>query len=170
MTEQETKPTEEKKMTEQEASPTEQEPKPTEQPKLSETKKLLMKKKEFSYRGKSAEELNQLDIREFASLLKSNEKRTVLRQHDELQKFIVRCNEKIKKGKQIKTHLRHLVIVPKMIGLRISVYNGKTFAPIDIIGEMLGHRFGEFSATRNKIKHGAAGVGATRSSASRSVK
>jgi small subunit ribosomal protein S19 len=57
-----------------------------------------------------------------------------------------------------------------MVGMRISVYNGKTFVPIDIEGEMIGHRLGEFSVTRNKVKHGSAGVGATRSSASRSVK
>ena len=35
---------------------------------------------------------------------------------------------------------------------------------------MLGHRLGEFSATRQRVKHGAAGIGATRSSASMSVK
>jgi ribosomal protein S19 len=52
----------------------------------------------------------------------------------------------------------------------ISGYNGKTFLPVDIIAEMLGHRLGEFSPTRTKVKHGSAGVGATRSSASRSVK
>jgi small subunit ribosomal protein S19 len=141
-----------------------------EENKPTESKKMIMKKKEFHYRGKTLEELKTLDIREFAKLLKSNEKRTVLRQHDELQNFILRCRDKIKNDKQIKTHYRHLVIVPKMIGLRINVYNGKTFVPVDVIGEMLGHRLGEFSVTRNKIKHGAAGVGATRSSASRSVK
>lgn len=141
-----------------------------EENKSTEIKKLLLKKKEFSYRGKSIDELKQLDVREFAKLLKSNEKRTVLRQHDELQRFVIRCNNKIKKGKQIKTHHRYLVIVPNMVGLKIGIYNGKTFFPVEIMMEMLGHRLGEFSVTRNKIKHGAAGVGATRSSASRSVK
>ena len=141
-----------------------------EENKPTESKKLLMKKKEFSYRGESLEELKKLDIREFAKLLKSNEKRTVLRQHDELQRFVIRCKNKIKNEKQIRTHYRHLVIVPHMVGFKISIYNGKTFFPVEIIGEMLGHRLGEFSVTRNKIKHGAAGVGATRSSASRSVK
>ena len=130
----------------------------------------MLRKKEFKYRGKSLEELKQLDIREFAKLLKSNEKRTALRQHDELQRFVLRCNNKIAKEKQIRTHLRHLVIVPKMVGLRINVYNGQNFVPVDIIGEMLGHRLGEFSVTRTKVKHGAAGVGATRSSSSMSVK
>jgi small subunit ribosomal protein S19 len=137
---------------------------------MAEIKKPIIRKKDFNYKGKSIEELRQLDIREFAKLLKSNEKRTVLRQSDELQKFIIRCNDKIKKNKQIKTHYRHLVIVPHMIGMKIGVYNGKTFFTVEIENEMLGHRLGEFSVTRNKVKHGSAGVGATRSSSSRAVK
>jgi small subunit ribosomal protein S19 len=129
-----------------------------------------IKKKEFTYRGKSIEELKEMEIREFAKLLKSNEKRTALRQTDEIQKFILKCNKKMQKNKFVKTHSRHLIIVPRMVGLKIGVYNGKTFVPVQITGEMLGHRLGEFSVTRTKVKHGSAGVGATRSSASRSVK
>jgi small subunit ribosomal protein S19 len=134
------------------------------------TRKIIPGKKEFSFRGKSLEELKTLDIREFAALLKSNEKRTSLRQYDDLHKFLIVCNNKLAKNKPIKTHLRHLVVVPNMVGMRISVYSGKQFNPVDIIGEMLGHRLGEFSPTRTKVKHGSAGVGATRSSASKSVK
>jgi small subunit ribosomal protein S19 len=132
--------------------------------------KPILKKKEFSYRGKSAEELKQLDIREFAQLLKSNERRTALRQTEELQKFIAKCKKNTEKKKHIKTHSRYLIIIPQMIGLTIQVYNGKAFVPVQVIGEMLGHRLGEFSVTRTKVKHGAAGVGATRGSASMSVK
>jgi small subunit ribosomal protein S19 len=127
-------------------------------------------KKEFKYRGKTIEELKTLDIREFAKLLTSNYERTVMRQSDELQKFVNRANKKLAKQKTIKTHARHLVIVPKMVGMKIGVYNGKTFFQVEIGNEMLGHRLGEFSVTRTKVKHGSAGVGATRSSASRSVK
>ena len=87
-----------------------------------------------------------------------------------MHNFILRCNKKIQEGKQIRTHSRELIIIPQIVGLRINVYNGKTFVPIDITSEMLGHRLGEFSATRNKVKHGAAGVGATKGSASKSVK
>jgi len=128
------------------------------------------RKKEFSYRGKSIEELKKLDVREFAKLLKSNEKRSALRQHNELHNFILKCNKTAQEKKQIRTHSRELIIVPQMIGFRINVHNGKTFIPVDVTAEMLGHRLGEFSATRNKVKHGAAGVGATKGSASKSVK
>ncbi len=131
---------------------------------------LSLRKKEFKYRGKTLDELKQMDIREFAKLLKSNEKRTALRQHDEIQKFILRCNRKDLKNKPLRTHLRDMIIVPRMVGLKIHIHDGRNFVPIDIIGEMLGHRLGEFAPTRTKVKHGAAGIGATKSSASASVK
>lgn len=135
-----------------------------------EEEQISLKKKEFTYKGKSIEELKKLEIREFALLLKANERRTLLRQSDELQKFILRCNEKKQKDKQVKTHSRHLVIIPQMIGLTINVHTGRMFFPVQITAEMLGHRLGEFAATRSKVKHGAAGIGATRGSASMSVK
>jgi len=131
---------------------------------------MSLKKKEFKYRGKTIEELKLMEIREFAKLLKSNEKRTALRQHDQIQKFIIRCGRRVAKNKQIKTHSRGMLIVPKMVGLKIHIHDGRTFVPIDITGEMLGHRLGEFSVTRTKVKHGAAGIGATKSSAAQSVK
>lgn len=127
-------------------------------------------KQEFTYRGKSLGELKQMELREFARLLKSNERRSVLRHSDKLQDFVLRCEKKIKHNKPIKTHLRDIIIVPKLVGLTIRVYDGKEFFPVKIVEEMLGHRLGEFAVTRMKVKHGAAGIGATRSSASLSVK
>ena len=129
-----------------------------------------IRKKEFTYRGKTIKELNEMDVREFAKLLKSNERRTALRQHDDIHGFVLICNKKNKNKKPIRTHLRYLIIVPQLIGMKIHVYNGKTFVPVTIEKEMLGHRLGEFSVTRSKVKHGLAGIGATKSSASRAVK
>ncbi len=126
--------------------------------------------KEFTFRGKTLEELKKLDTREFAKYLKSRQRRAVLRQFDVIEDFIARCEKKQKKGKPIKTHLRQLVIVPKMVGLTIHVYNGKSYVKVNIMPEMLGHRLGEFSVTRGKVQHGAPGIGATRSSAALSVK
>ena len=129
-----------------------------------------LRKKEFTYRGKTIDELKKLEIREFAKLLKANERRTAFRQSNILEKFLSRCNKKTAKNKLIRTHQRDLIIVPRMIGLKIHIHDGRNFVPITIIGEMLGHRFGEFVPTRQKVKHGAAGIGATKSSASASVK
>jgi small subunit ribosomal protein S19 len=129
-----------------------------------------LKKKEFFFRGKTLEELNALEVREFAKYLKSRQRRAVLRQFNEIEKFVSRSNKKIAKNKPIKTHSRELVIVPRMVGMKIGIHTGKSFEPIEITGNMLGHRLGEFALTRAKTKHGAAGVGATKGSKSKSKK
>ena len=111
-----------------------------------------------------------MEIREFAKLVTSRERRTILRNTEVIEIFIARSNKKIANKKPIKTHNRNIVIVPAMVGMTIGVYNGMTFQKFEVTSEMLGHRLGEFSLTRGLVKHGAAGIGATRSSASRSVK
>lgn len=126
--------------------------------------------KEFVYRGRTINELRQIDLREFAKFLPARERRSLLRQTETVEKFLKNCEKKIQKGKQIRTHLRSLVIVPKMLDLTIYIHNGKEFIPIKITEEMLGHRLGEFTMTRKKVEHGAPGIGATRSSAFLSVK
>lgn len=126
--------------------------------------------KEFFYRGKTLEELKKLDTREFAKYLGADSRRTVLRQFNVIENFIKKCRESTEHKKQIRTHFRHLVIVPNMIDFTIYIHTGKEFIPIKIIPEMLGHRLGEFAATRKKVEHGAPGIGATRSSAALSVK
>lgn len=126
--------------------------------------------KEFFYRGKTIEELKKLDIREFAKLVKSRTRRAILRQSSELESFVIRC-EKIKaKNKQIRTHRRDIIVVPRLIDYTINIHNGKQFLPVIIAPEMLGHRIGEFATTRGKVKHGAAGIGATKSSAGKATK
>lgn len=126
--------------------------------------------KEILYRGKELEALKQLDTREFAKFLKSEERRNTLRQFDVIEKFVMKCKRCQEEGRQIKTHFRHMIIVPKMVGYTIFVHNGKEFTPVRIVLEMIGHRLGEFSVTRGKVEHGAPGIGATRSSAALSVK
>ncbi len=127
-------------------------------------------KKEKNYRGKTVEELKKMDTREFAKLLKSRPRRAVLRNFNVIEEFVKRSDIKISRGKQVKTHDRSLVIVPALIGMTIGVHNGKEFTQIKVNEEMLGHRLGEFAGTRKHVKHGSAGVGATKSSASLSVK
>lgn len=119
-------------------------------------------KKQFTYRGKTIEELKTLDVREFAKYLKSKQRRVALRQFQAIEDFVSRAKKKADKNRPIKTHNRALVIVPQLVGLKISIYNGHEFIPVEIAKEMLGHRLGEFSATRSKIKHGSAGVGSTK--------
>ena len=131
---------------------------------------MNIQKKEFKYRGKTIEELKELDTREFAKLLPSKQRRFVLRNFQEIEYFVSRCKMKESRKKKIRTHKRDIVIVPQLVGMNISVYNGREFLPIQVVGEMLGHVLGEFSLTRGKITHSKAGVGATKGSKHKSKK
>ena len=127
-------------------------------------------KKEFTFRGKTIEELKELDVREFAKYVKSRTRRAILRQFQVIEDFVSRAKRKAEKNKPIKTHERGMIIVPQMVGMKIQVYNGHEFLPVEITNEMLGHRFGEFSPTRGKVKHGTAGIGSTKGSKSQAKK
>lgn len=50
--------------------------------------------------------------------------------------------------KMIKTFSRTSTIIPEMVGLTISVYNGKTWVPVYVTENLVGHKLGEFSPTR----------------------
>ncbi|WP_343188167.1 30S ribosomal protein S19 [Buchnera aphidicola (Ceratoglyphina bambusae)] len=60
---------------------------------------------------------------------------------------------KLKNNKPIKTWSRRSTIFPNMVGLTISVYNGRKHIPIFITEEMVGHKLGEFSITRTYRGH-----------------
>ena len=126
---------------------------------------VIVKSKELFYKGKNLEDLKKLDVRESAKYLTSRSRRSVLRNFQVVEKFITRCEQSTANKKKIRTHLRDLVVVPKLVGMVVGVYNGKEFRDVHITHQMIGHRLGEFSLTREKVQHGAPGIGATKSSA-----
>ena len=50
--------------------------------------------------------------------------------------------------KPIKTWSRRSTILPEFIGLTIAVHNGKQHVPVYVTDQMVGHKLGEFAATR----------------------
>lgn len=52
------------------------------------------------------------------------------------------------KKQMIKTYSRTSTIIPEMVGLTISVYNGKTWVPVYVTENIVGHKLGEFAPTR----------------------
>jgi small subunit ribosomal protein S19 len=60
----------------------------------------------------------------------------------------------VKKSKEenskspIKTWSRRSTIIPDFVGVTLSVYNGKSFIPVYVTEDMVGHKLGEFSPTR----------------------
>jgi small subunit ribosomal protein S19 len=127
-----------------------------------------MAKKEFTYCSKTIEELKNMSTEDFAKISTARVRRSLRRGFTEEQKTLLK--KILKNKKNIETHCRDMVIVPSMIGTTIKVHVGNSYVPVTIEGEMLGHFIGEFALTRKRVQHSAPGVGATRSSASISVK
>ncbi|MEE2731009.1 MAG: 30S ribosomal protein S19 [Pseudomonadota bacterium] len=57
--------------------------------------------------------------------------------------------------KPIKTWSRRSMILPEMVGLTIAVHNGRQHVPVLVSEHMVGHKLGEFAATRTYRGHAA---------------
>jgi small subunit ribosomal protein S19 len=55
----------------------------------------------------------------------------------------------------IKTWSRRSMIIPDFLGLTFAVHNGRKFIPVYVTENMIGHKFGEFAATRHFRGHAA---------------
>ena len=53
----------------------------------------------------------------------------------------------------IKTWSRRSTVIPDMVGLTLAVHNGRKFIPVFVTENMVGHKLGEFSATRTYRGH-----------------
>ena len=56
--------------------------------------------------------------------------------------------------KMIKTYSRCSTIIPEMVGNTISVHDGKSWIPVYVTENLVGHKLGEFAATRTFKGHG----------------
>jgi len=123
---------------------------------------LKKKEEEFTYRGYTLAKLKKMKLDDLAELMCARQRRKIKRSlRVEEEKLL----ENINSGKEsIKTHLRDAVVLPSMVGKNIGIHDGKGFEYVEIKTEMIGHYLGELALTRKKVAHGAAGVGATRSS------
>ena len=70
--------------------------------------------------------------------------------------------------KPIKTWSRKSTIIPEFIGISFLIHNGKKFIPIKISEEMVGHKLGEFSPTRQFHGHTPADKKAAQTAATES--
>ena len=69
--------------------------------------------------------------------------------------ILKKCEKAASTGdkKVIKTWSRRSTVVPEMLGATIAVHNGRKFLPIFITENMIGHKLGEFAATRTFMAH-----------------
>jgi small subunit ribosomal protein S19 len=123
---------------------------------------------EFTYRGHTLEELQEMDLDEVSELLPARARRTIDRGLDTEQRKLLEqaraAGEEETANDPIRTHLRNMPIVPAFVGLTFAVYTGQSFERVEVEPEMIGHYLGEFQLTRTSVEHGQAGIGATRSS------
>jgi len=126
--------------------------------------------KEFAYRGYTLNQLQNLSMDEFINILPSRQRRSLHRGLTSEQRILL---EKIRKAKEtlrkgsdtiVKTHVRDMIVLPEMVGIKLLVHNGKEFVSVEIKPEMIGHYVGEFAITNRPVKHGTPGIGASRSS------
>ena len=120
-----------------------------------------MSDEEFTFRGNTLDELKQMNLNQFAELLDARGRRKINRGLRKNEKKIL---QDLEEKDTVKTHERDMIVVPKMVGKTIEVYDGQEFVSVEIEEEMLGHYLGEFSKTRKRVEHSAPGLGATRSS------
>ena len=66
---------------------------------------------------------------------------------EHLLKKVDKLNESNKKELN-KTYSRRSTIFPSFVGHTFAVHNGKDFIPVYVTEEMVGHKLGEFAATR----------------------
>ena len=125
----------------------------------------VRRKREFTYRGYTLDEIKAMTLQEVIELLPSRARRTYVRGLDEQQAtFVERLRAATWDERGLRTHCRDVPILPDFVGKKVSVHNGKAFETVEIKPEMIGHYLGEFAMTRKPVKHSGPGVGATRSS------
>lgn len=123
--------------------------------------------KEFRYRGYTLDQLNSMSTEAILQLLPSRARRSLNRGISEDKRKLLEDIRAQKEGNlegQIKTHARDMVILPVMVGSKVSVYSGKEFVPLEVKPDMIGHYLGEYVITNKKVVHGTPGIGASRSS------
>jgi small subunit ribosomal protein S19 len=107
---------------------------------------------------------------EFINLLPSRQRRSLQRGLTAEQRILLEklreAKEAQKQGKEVnlKTHVRDLIVLPEMVGVKIQIHNGKEFVAVEMKPEMIGHYLGEFAVTNKPVRHGTPGIGASRSS------
>lgn len=123
-----------------------------------------MVKKEFTYRGYPLPELQKMSLQDFAKIVCSRKRRTLMRGLIPQHKILVEQVRKAEGTKPIRTHCRDMIILPEFVGKVFGIYNGKEFVRTEIRPDMIGDYIGEYALTRKRVAHSAPGIGATRAS------
>jgi small subunit ribosomal protein S19 len=71
------------------------------------------------------------------------------------EKLLLKVDRQSQQGTRdpIKTWARNCTIVPEFVGYTFMVHNGRMFLKVFVTEDMVGHKLGEFSATRTFRGH-----------------
>ena len=98
---------------------------------------------EFSYRGHTLEELQDLSLDEVAELLHARQRRSITRGlSEEKHKLLEKARDAEPEetaNNPIRTHLRDMPVVPEFVDLTFAVHNGQSFERVRVEPEMIGH-------------------------------
>ncbi|XP_073462146.1 small ribosomal subunit protein uS19-like [Aquarana catesbeiana] len=133
--------------------------------------------RKFTYKGVDLDQLLDISYEQIMQLSCACQRRRLnrglCRKHNSLLKHLRKAKKEapsMEKPEVIKTHLRDMIILPKMVGSMVGVYNGKSFRQVEIKPQMIGHYLDELSITYKSAKHGRPGIGATQCSCFISLK
>src|SRR3989475_7781347 len=122
----------------------------------------VRRKKEFTYRGFTLDELRAMTLQDVVDLLPARARRSFVRGLDDerltfLEKLRANGTEEA-----VRTHCRDVPILPDFMGRRAAWPNGKGFGTAEIRGERIGHYIAKFGLTRNPGRQREPAAGATR--------
>ncbi|XP_038244566.1 40S ribosomal protein S15-like [Dermochelys coriacea] len=127
--------------------------------------------RKFTYSGGVLDQPLDMSYEQLMQLHIAHQHRCLNRGLRRKQHSLLKCRRKAKKEalpmeklEIVKTHLHDMIILTKMVGSMVGVYNVKTFNQVEIKPEMIGRYLGNFSITYKPVKHGKPGIGATHSS------
>jgi len=116
-------------------------------------KRMPRRREEFTYRGHSIADLQQMALSELLPLMPARARRKFDRGLSREQEKLL---ADIRSGEApLRTHLRDMVIMPEMVGKTVEIHNGKEFQKVEIQPEAVFHYLGEFALTRKKVSTAA---------------
>ena len=101
--------------------------------------------REFTYRGLSQKELEELSLEKLLKLFPARARRSLTRGINENKRKLIGEIKATKAGTLktvINTHIRDLLVLPYMVGITLNVFSGKEFVPVAITTEMVSHYLG----------------------------
>src|SRR5438445_13473209 len=95
------------------------------------------RKKEFTYRGYTLDEMKAMTLEEIIELLSARPRRSFIRGLDEERRTLVEKLRANGTDEAVRTHCRDVPILPDLIGEKVAVDSGQEFVTVEIKAELI---------------------------------